>query len=304
VTWSVIEEERGNMENPFSVTNYSEQADLELVQAGLNGNKQALEMLVLRHQPFIYNVALKMTMSAEDAADVTQEVLLKAITNLSKFEGRSAFRTWLYRIVFNHILNMKKLPREEMIASFEGYGAFLDAVPNLDLTGEEAVVMKETVEEVKFSCMSGMLLCLDRDQRLIYILGEVFRIDHRLASDILEMSPDNFRQKLSRARRDLYNFMNNKCGLVNKGNPCRCPKKTKGLMQMGIVDPAHLQFNVQYVQRIHDLIPERAEKMLNTYDEHYQRLFAAHPFQISAKSARIVDDILNNETIKEIFELD
>jgi len=291
------------MENPFSVTNYSEHTDLELVQASLSGSRQALEMLILRHQPFIYNVALKMTTSPADAEDITQEVLLKVITNLSQFQGKSAFRTWLYRIVFNYILNMKKRNKEEMFTSFEGYGQFLDSVPNTELTQDEAFVMKETVEEVKFSCMSGMLLCLDREQRLIYILGEVFRIDHRLASEFLEISPDNFRQKLARARRDLYNFMNNKCGLVNKNNPCRCPKKTKGLVQMGIVDPERLQFNAHYVQRIRDLVPERAEKMLDSYEEHYQRLFSEHPFQMSERSHHLVESILNSETIKEIFEL-
>ncbi len=291
------------MENPFAATNYSEHTDLELVQASLGGSKQALEMLILRHQPFIYNVALKMTASAQDAEDITQEVLLKAITNLSQFEGKSAFRTWLYRIVFNHILNMKKRSREEMFVSFEGYGQFLDATPDAELTQDEAIALKEAIEEVKFGCMSGMLLCLDREQRLTFILGEVFGIDHRLASEFLEISPDNFRQRLARARRDLYNFMNNKCGLVNKSNPCRCPKKTKGMIQMGIVDPERLQFNTDYVQRIRDLIPERAEKMLNTYEEQYQRPFGEHPFQMSMRSQRIVQDILNNETIKEIFEL-
>jgi RNA polymerase sigma factor (sigma-70 family) len=292
------------MENPFSVTHYSEQTDLELVDSSLKGNKQALEALILRHQLFIYNVALKMTMSPQESEDITQEVLLKAITSLSQFQGKSAFRTWLYRIVFNHILNMSRRSREETITSFEGYGQFLDSIPNTELTQDEGLAFKETIEEVKLSCMSGMLLCLDREQRLIYILGEVFRIEHRLASEILEISPDNFRQKLTRARRDLYNFMNNQCGLVNKANPCRCPKKTKGLMQIGVVDPEHLQFNAHYVKRIQDLIPERAVKMLNTYEEHYQRLFVEHPFHVSTKSARIVDDILNNETIREIFDLD
>lgn len=291
------------MENPFSVTNYSEHTDLELVQASLNGGRQALETLILRHQAFIYNVALKMTMSPADAEDITQEVLLKAITSLSQFQGKSAFRTWLYRIVFNYILNLKKRNKEKIFTSFEGYGQFLDAVPDVELTQDEAVAMKEAVEEVKLSCMSGMLLCLDREQRLIYILGEIFRIDHRLAGDFLEISPDNFRQKLARARRDLYSFMNNKCGLVNKNNPCRCPKKTKGLVQMGIVDAEHLQFNAHYVQRIREIIPERAGKMLNIYEEHYQRLFAEHPFHMSKRSRHFVESILNNETIREIFEL-
>ena len=291
------------MENPFAVTHYSEQTDLALVQASLKGNKQALESLILRHQPFIYNVALKMTMSPQEAEDITQEVLLKVITSLSQFQGKSAFRTWLYRIAFNHILNMGKRNQEKAISNFEDYGQFLDSIPNTELTQDEAILLKETIDEVKFSCMSGMLLCLDREQRLVYILGEVFRIDHRLASEVLEISPDNFRQKLTRARKDLYNFMNHKCGLVNKDNPCRCPKKTKGLVQIGVVDPKHLQFNAHFVQRIHDLVPERAAKMLNTYEEQYQRLFGEHPFQVSTRSARIVDEILKNETIREIFDL-
>ncbi len=223
------------MENPSSVSNYAERTDLELVQASLNGSRQALETLILRHQPFIYNVALKMIMSPQDAEDVTQEVLVKAITNLSQFQGKSAFRTWLYRIVFNYILNMRKRSKEEVFTSFEGYGQFLDSVPNTELTQDEAVAMKDTVEEVKFSCMSGMLLCLDREQRLVYILGEVFRIDHRLASEFLEISPDHFRQKLARARRDLYNFMNHKCGLVNKSNPCRCPKRPRDLCNWALL---------------------------------------------------------------------
>ena len=70
------------MENPFAATHYSDQSDLELVQASLKGNKQSLESLILRHQPFIYNVSLKMTMSPQEAEDITQEVLLKVITSL------------------------------------------------------------------------------------------------------------------------------------------------------------------------------------------------------------------------------
>jgi RNA polymerase sigma factor (sigma-70 family) len=290
------------MDNPLSAVTYPDRTDLQLMQASLGGDKKSLEQLILRHQPFVYNVALKMTMNPADAQDATQEILLKAITSISQFEGRSAFRTWLYRIAFNHLLNMKAGRQEQMFTGFEGFGEFLDAVPDTDLTQEEALVMKATVEEVKFSCMSGMLLCLTREQRLVYLLGEVFEIDHQLASEILETTPDNFRQKLARARRDLYNFMNNRCGLVNKANPCRCPKKTKGLVQMGIVDPQRLVFNVHYLQRIEEVVPDRAQRMLNSYEDLGRKLFREHPFQ-QAPSQRLVQDILDNETIREIFDL-
>jgi hypothetical protein len=57
------------------------------------------------------------------------------------------------------------------------------------------------------------------------------------------------------------------------------------------------------VQRIRDLVPDRAEKMLDTYEEHYERLFSEHPFAMSERSHRLVGSILNNATIEGILEL-
>jgi RNA polymerase sigma factor (sigma-70 family) len=61
----------------------------------------------------------------QDAEDATQEILIKVLTRLSPFEGRSSFRTWLYRIVVNHMLNMKRERVEVRRASidFASYGA-------------------------------------------------------------------------------------------------------------------------------------------------------------------------------------
>ncbi|WED27575.1 hypothetical protein L3V77_04900 [Vibrio sp. DW001] len=57
------------------------------------------------------------------------------------------------------------------------------------------------------------------------------------AADILAITPGNFRQQLSRARRDLHSFMQNKCGLVDLSNPCRCERKASGFMKEGWLDP-------------------------------------------------------------------
>ena len=82
-----------------------------------------------------------------------------------------------------------------------------------------------------------MLLCLGREQRLVYVLGEIFGVTDRVGAELLDISRDSFCQKLARARRDLYNFMQGKCGLVKTSNPCRCAKKTQGFIQLGHVDP-------------------------------------------------------------------
>ena len=84
---------------------------------------------------------------------------------------------------------------------------------------------------------SGMLMCLIREQRIVYILGEIFEVDFEMGAEILELTAANFRKQLSRARQQLYNFMENKCCLINKNNPCRCHKKTRTFIEKGWVNP-------------------------------------------------------------------
>src|SRR5215468_3644517 len=99
--------------------------DADLVTLAQSGSRDALEELVARHQAWIYNIALRMIYDPHDAEDVTQEILIKLVTKLSTFEGRSRFRTWLYRLVVNHVLNMKRTRAEEFEWTFEKYGSGL-----------------------------------------------------------------------------------------------------------------------------------------------------------------------------------
>jgi RNA polymerase sigma factor (sigma-70 family) len=103
------------MNNPFQI-DYPDEEEAICVKLAVNGDKQAAEKLIISHQVFIYNLALKMTKNIEDAEDLTQEVFIKALTALSKFEGKSKFRTWLYRIAVNHFLNSKK-GKSELVTS-------------------------------------------------------------------------------------------------------------------------------------------------------------------------------------------
>jgi DNA-directed RNA polymerase specialized sigma24 family protein len=138
--------------NPFGDGVDTDAADIELLAAIRGGSRQALEELVTRHQGWIYNIALRMVYHAQDAEDVTQEVLIKVVTRLS---------TWA-----------------------------------------------------------------------------IFGVSDAVGAELMEISRDNFRQKLSRARRDLHNFMNDQCGLINTANPCRCAKKTQAFMKAGYIVPA------------------------------------------------------------------
>ena len=107
-----------SMNNPLADTAPTDHEDRALVERARAGDRDALEGLVRHHQGWIYNIAVRMLFHPQEAEDATQEILLKALTRLSSFEGRSSFRTWLYRIVVNHVLNMKRGREEQEVTRF------------------------------------------------------------------------------------------------------------------------------------------------------------------------------------------
>src|SRR5438477_10839758 len=130
---------RNAVDNPFAEVADADSPDDELVAEAQHGNRVALEKLVLRHQAWIYNIAIRMVFHPQDAEEVTQEVLVKVITRLSTFKGESNFRTWLYRIAANHVLNMKRRNAEARVTTFADFGAALDRTPDLELPDPNTV---------------------------------------------------------------------------------------------------------------------------------------------------------------------
>src|SRR6202011_3392793 len=264
--------------NPLA-DNSPDREDQSLVLRARSGDREALEDLVQRHQTWIYNIAVRMLHHPQDAEDATQEILIKVLTRLASFDGRSSFRTWLYRIVVNHVLNMKRGRVEHASLDFAFYGAALDNTPELELADPKSASPDTDllVTEAMISCTSGMLLCLDGEQRLTFILGAILGVSDTVAAELLEITPDNFRQRLARARRDLRTFMNDKCGLVNQATPSRCAKTTRAFIQAGYVDPDNLLFVRERIGEVREAVP-KVHEALSTLDEKCAEIFRGHPF--------------------------
>ena len=284
------------MKNPLS-SKYSEETNQTLVKQALKGDRKALDELIHLHQPFIYNVAWKMVHDPNDAMDLTQETLLKVITKLSQFNFKSSFRTWLYRIVVNEFLQTKRRKMEDTLSSFEEHASRLDSIPTPELNEEEYIAFAELSREMQIRCLSGMLMCLTREQRLIYILGDTFGTNHKIGAEIFEMSPQNFRIKLHRARKDLHNYIHNKCGLINKANPCRCPKKTKALKAAGALDEKKMVFNISYKHKIVAYAEESYEGLMYQIEDKVTELYRDHPTKEDFDKTTIVNQILNDKDL-------
>ena len=84
-----------------------------LVARSREGDRAALDALIHTIQPTIYKLAQRFLMLPADAEDATQEILLKIITRLGQFDGRSRFRTWAYSVASHHLLDLKRRPSEQ-----------------------------------------------------------------------------------------------------------------------------------------------------------------------------------------------
>lgn len=214
-----------------------------LVERATQGDRHALERLLeaIRHD--LYGIAVRMLWCPHDAADATQEILIKIFTSLASFRRDAKFRTWTHRIAVNHLLNVRRSRGERASpASFEALEQELSAEPLAPPpeVGEPERSLLES--EVRIGCTQAMLLCLDRDHRMAYILGELLGLDHVEAAECLAVTTAAFRKRLSRARARVEEFVTRRCGLVRPELPCRCAARTGHAIARGWVDPQALLF--------------------------------------------------------------
>lgn len=221
-----------------------------LIEKATAGDKESLETVILSVQDLVFNLSLRMLGTFPDAEDAAQDILLKILTHLSSFKGESAFSTWVFRIAINHLKNNQKHVFAKFPLSFEFYGddinnGNIDDVPDLTQNVEKSIL----AEELKLSCTNVMLQCLDPESRCIFILGTMFKVDSRIAGDILGVSPEAYRQRLSRIRRKMADFLMEYCGEYGSGR-CRCANRVNYAIQNHRINPAQLDFTSAVPKKI------------------------------------------------------
>lgn len=212
------------------------------VEQAVAGDKKALETVILSVQDLVFNLSLRMLGTFSDAEDASQDILLKIITHLSLFKRESSFSTWVFRIAVNHLKNYRKHMFARFPLSFEFYGddilqGKIEDVPDLTQNVEKAIL----AEELKMSCTNVMLQCLDGESRCIFILGTMFKVDSRIAGDILGITPETYRQRLSRVRKKMAEFLSEYCGEFGCGK-CHCINRVNYAIQNHRISPDSLDF--------------------------------------------------------------
>jgi len=182
--------------------------DAALVEQCRQGDSAAMERLVVKYQNRIYNVVLKICADPDDAAELTQETFVKIIQNLRKFEGRSSFYTWAFRIAVNLTLNYCQRNARVSLTSLDAEKEQCDSCQRQvlkdylsdDRTPDAAaVVQRKELYEIAAKALAR----LDESQRAVVTLRDIEGMSYARIAEVLDIELGTVRSRLSRARSKL-----------------------------------------------------------------------------------------------------
>ncbi|WP_043648705.1 RNA polymerase sigma factor [Nocardia thailandica] len=212
-------------------------AERDLVRRAVDGDQRALTEVVERLRDPLYRLALRMTGRPADAEDAVQEILVRVLTRLSTWRAEAALTTWAYRVGANYLISLhRRSAQEEARLGLDDFGADLrEGLAAADHRGPEATLL---AEEVRLTCTQAMLQCLSREERVAFVLVDLFGLSAADAAWVLDITPEAFRKRGERARARLGAFLRSSCGVAERSAPCRCRRRIRRAVELGRIDPA------------------------------------------------------------------
>lgn len=176
-----------------------QKTDQELVEQVQKGNKNAFNLLVIRHQNKVMNIVSRYVKNSGDVADVTQEAFIKAYRALPNFRGESAFYTWLYRIAVNSAKNYltsqgRKPPASDVDASEADYYDGSEALK--ENASPERKLLSDELQQKLFSTIES----LPEDLRSAITLREIEGLSYEEIASVMECPVGTVRSRIFRAR--------------------------------------------------------------------------------------------------------
>jgi RNA polymerase sigma-70 factor, ECF subfamily len=167
--------------------------DRALVTAAQAGDRDALDRLVRDHYDRILGVCRRITGNETDAADAAQEALIAMVRGLHKFDGRSAFSTWVYRIATNASLDELRRRRRRPLTAMRD-----DDHPAHEPTDPHAGQRFEQVGERE--AIEAALLTLPDDFRIPVVLRDVADLDYQEIASTLGIPVGTVKSRIARGR--------------------------------------------------------------------------------------------------------
>ncbi|MGQ9520731.1 MAG: RNA polymerase sigma factor [Candidatus Fervidibacter sp.] len=176
-----------------------------LLDRAKQGDYDAFMQLVEPHEQRLYNLALRITGSREDAEDVLQDTLLNALEHLNEFRGEAAFGTWLYRIAMHNAFRVLKKRRGGEVISLEELTAERTEEDDEKLPHPEFIAEWRDPAEIAEQnelrrILDEAVQQLPENYRAVFLLRDVEGLSTKEVAEILDISEGNVKTRLLRAR--------------------------------------------------------------------------------------------------------
>jgi len=169
--------------------------ELELIKRAKRGDRQAFGQLVERYQRRVVGVALAISHNQDDAVELAQETFVRAFENLSKFESRSSFSTWLYRIAHNLTIDFRRREGRHVVLRGEDAESEIDRLPSQLGDSYGALRRNELSARIREA-----LDQLTPEHRAVVLLREVEGLSYDEISDSLQIPRGTVMSRLHYAR--------------------------------------------------------------------------------------------------------
>ncbi|HOW71144.1 MAG TPA: sigma-70 family RNA polymerase sigma factor [Phycisphaerae bacterium] len=183
-----------------------------LVEQARAGDMGAFSRLVGKYQERIVNTCWRVCGNKDDAEDLAQEAILKALEAIGSFQQRAAFYTWLFRIAVNvSIAHRRKAARAPKLALHAGDGEWGGDHQAARLVGHASREVTDplarlSAREVERKLAEG-LEQLDDDHRAVIVLRDIEGFDYRQIGEILDLPAGTVRSRIHRARLELKEYL-------------------------------------------------------------------------------------------------
>lgn len=167
------------------------------------GDIRAFEELMEEHQKAIYNVAYRIVGNYDDASDVAQDAMIKIFKNLSYFEERSKFTTWMYRIVTNTALDFLKKNRRNKVISIDETISGEENDYGKQLASDEATPQELVEQDERKQAVLKALYKLTPEHRAVLVLRDINGLSYDEIANVLMCSEGTVKSRINRARKSL-----------------------------------------------------------------------------------------------------
>lgn len=184
-------------------------------------NIASLDEIVINYGELVTSICRRMLRNEEDAKDAAQQAWIEIIDGLPSFKGNSKLSTWVYTVTYHSVLRKAQNDRIYSTKFLSDYfhGEELEIPQNVDY--DHDIWIKDMCDK----CLTGILHCLDFENRMAYILRDIAQLSYNVISEIIGKDSASIRKSVERSRNKLKSFLNEECALYNPNGTCRCRMK-------------------------------------------------------------------------------